>query len=53
MCPKEAKASIVTVQFSCKGDYLAISYNNEYKLADQLAEAERAGGNPVAYQQER
>lgn len=50
MCPKEAKASIVTVQFSCKGDYLAISYNNEYKLSDQLAAAENADSNPLAYQ---
>ena len=32
MCPKEAKASIVAVKFSYKGDFLAVSYNNEYRL---------------------
>ena len=29
MSPKEAKAGIVAMKFSYKGDYLAVSYNNE------------------------
>ena len=32
MCPKEAKASIVCVKFSYLGAFLAVSFNNEYKL---------------------
>ena len=32
MCPKEAKAAIISAKFSnMEGDFLAISYNNEYK----------------------
>ena len=53
MCPKEAKASIISVKFSYKGDFLAVSYNNEYKLADQTAEADEDNENPLSYQNER
>lgn len=41
MCPKESKSSIVNIKFSYKGDFLVVSYNNEYHLQDLLNEAER------------
>ena len=48
MCPKESKSSIISVKFSYKGDFLAVSYNNEYKLQDMLNEAEVADeDNPL------
>lgn len=28
--PKESKSSIVCIRFSFKGDFLAVSFNNEY-----------------------
>lgn len=31
MSPKEAKAAIVCMKFSYRGDYLAVSFNNEYR----------------------
>jgi WD40 repeat protein len=31
MCPKEAKAAIIATRFSYRGDYLAVSFNNEYR----------------------
>lgn len=40
MCPKESKSSIISLKFSYRGDYLAVSYNNEYKLQDVLDDAE-------------
>ena len=49
MCPKESKSSIIAVRFSYKGDFLAISYNNEYKLHDLLEEAEgKDEDNPLS-----
>lgn len=30
MSPKEAKAAVVCMKFSYRGDYLAVSFNNEY-----------------------
>lgn len=30
MSPKVAKAAILALKFSYKGDYLAVSFNNEY-----------------------
>jgi hypothetical protein len=48
MCPKESKSSIINIKFSYKGDFLAVSYNNEYSLQDLLDEAEQEDGdNPV------
>jgi len=35
MSPKEAKTAVVQVKFSFKGDYLAISYDNEQREQDQ------------------
>ena len=35
--PKEAKSSIVCMKFSYKGDFLAVSFNNEY-TEEQLQE---------------
>lgn len=40
MCPKDAKASIINLKFSYQGAFLAVSFNNEYKLVDMLDEAE-------------
>jgi hypothetical protein len=37
MCPKEAKSSIINIKFSYRGDYLAVSYNNEYLPSDIAA----------------
>ena len=49
MCPKDAKASIITLKFSYQGAFLAVSFNNEYKLADMLDEAEEHDEeNPVS-----
>lgn len=31
MCPKESKTAVLTIKFSFKGDFLAISYDNEQK----------------------
>jgi hypothetical protein len=31
MSPKESKASVVCLKYSFNGDYLAVSYNNEYR----------------------
>jgi len=35
MSPKEAKSAVVCLKFSYRGDYLAVSFNNEYR-AEQL-----------------
>ena len=40
MCPKECKSSVVGIKFSYKGDFLVVSFNNEYKLEDMLNDAE-------------
>jgi len=40
MCPKESKSSIINIKFSYKGDFLTVSYNNEYHLQDLIDEAE-------------
>jgi hypothetical protein len=32
--PKESKAAVLAIQFSFKGDFLAISYDNEHKPPD-------------------
>ncbi len=37
MSPKESKACILKAKFSFKGDYLAISYDNENKGAESLS----------------
>jgi len=31
MSPKEAKAAVVCLKFSYRGDFLAVSFNNEYR----------------------
>lgn len=31
MSPKEAKAAVICIRFSFRGDYLAVSYNNEHR----------------------
>jgi hypothetical protein len=38
MCPKESRSSVVNIKFSYKGDYLIVSYNNEYKVHDMVEE---------------
>jgi hypothetical protein len=43
--PKEAKAGIVCMKFSYKGDYLAVSFNNEY-TEDQVVEND-SNGSPL------
>jgi hypothetical protein len=35
MTPKEARAAVVCIKYSFNGDFLAISYNNEYRPQDQ------------------
>ena len=32
MSPKEAKAAVVNIKFSYRGDYLAVSFNNEFRV---------------------
>lgn len=32
MSPKESKSAIICIKFSFKGDYIAVSYDNEHKL---------------------
>ena len=32
MCPKDSKSSIVCLKFSYDGSFIAISYNNEYRM---------------------
>ena len=42
MSPKVARASIIALKFSYKGDFLAVSFNNEYnedQIAEELASA--------------
>jgi len=34
MSPKEAKAAVIAIKYSFNGDYLAVSYNNEYHESD-------------------
>ena len=49
MCPKESNSSVVGIKYSFKGDFLAVSYNNEFKLQDQLDEAEKVDhDNPMS-----
>ena len=31
MSPKEAKAAVICLRFSYRGDYLAVGFNNEYR----------------------
>jgi hypothetical protein len=35
--PKEAKSTVICMKFSYKGDFLAVSFNNEYS-EEQLTE---------------
>lgn len=30
MCPKQSRSSVINLKFSYKGDFLAVSYNNEF-----------------------
>ena len=46
MCPKDAKSSILCIKFSHNGDYLAVSFNNEYKQSDVIEEED--ADNPLA-----
>lgn len=46
MCPKDAKSSILAIKFSHNGDFLAVSFNNEYKQADEVEEEDV--DNPLA-----
>lgn len=39
MSPKEAKTAVITMKFSFKGDFLAISYDNEQKEGEEKAQA--------------
>ena len=32
MSPKESKSAIICIKFSFKGDYIAVSYDNEHKV---------------------
>ena len=50
MCPKEAKASVINIKFSNEGSYLAVSYNNEYKLSEYAVIQEQEDENPLLYQ---
>jgi hypothetical protein len=34
MSPKESKSAILCCKFSNKGDFLAISYDNEHRVED-------------------
>ena len=48
MCPKDSKSAVVTLRFSNHGDFLAVSFNNEYRLEDALDDAEIADkDNPL------
>lgn len=44
MRPKEGKASVIALKYSFQGEFLAISYNNEYRESD----FEAKDGNIVA-----
>lgn len=46
MSPKEAKAAIVCIKFSYRGDYLAVSFNNEYK---EELDPKKSGINTTNY----
>ena len=35
MSPKEAKAGVVSLKFSYRGDFLAVSFNNEYRMEER------------------
>ena len=37
MSPKEAKTAVITMKFSFKGDFLAVSYDNEQKEGEEKA----------------
>lgn len=41
MSPKEAKAAVIAIKYSFNGDYLAVSYNNEYREFDLTNPEER------------
>ena len=48
MCPKDAKSSIINIKFSYKGDFLVVSFNNEYAIKDFLQDAEEDDAdNPI------
>jgi len=47
MSPKEAKAAIICIKFSYRGDYLAVSFNNEYK--EDLDGPKKSGGNTTNF----
>ena len=34
MSPKESKAAILAIRFSHKGDFIAISFDNEHRPSD-------------------
>jgi len=39
MSPKEAKTAVLSMKFSFKGDFLAVSYDNEQKEGEETAQA--------------
>ena len=45
MSPKNSKAAIVSLKFSFKGDFLAVSFNNEFSEAQIKAEIAQARSN--------
>lgn len=50
MCPKDSKSSIVCLKFSYDGSFIAISYNNEYRMQDILEDAEKEDlDNPLSH----
>jgi hypothetical protein len=32
MSPKEAKAAVIAIRFSYRGDFMAVSFNNETRI---------------------
>lgn len=38
MSPKESKTAVITMKFSFKGDFLAVSYDNEQKEGEAAAQ---------------
>lgn len=54
MCPKDAKSSIINIKFSYKGDFLVVSFNNEYAAKDFLEDAEDDDGdNPITQMRQK
>lgn len=45
MSPKESKSAVIGIKFSYRGEFLAISYDNEHKAAESANNSKNLNPN--------